>query len=135
MEDYSIQSNGRIGRMVLDAELAANNFIAAPRPQQAKAEVCTAPLHADAELGLNAGQIITCRAVAFPEFPNNCCSVVQASGDAYAVAADARSGGQDSSGRVRRILVGHSLGAACAAAEAIDHPEVRRHLTALVAMQ
>ncbi|CAL8467707.1 g7245 [Coccomyxa elongata] len=84
VEDYSIQSNGRIGRMVLDAELAANSFIAAPRPQQAKAE---------------------------------------ASGEAYAVAADARSSGQVSSGRVRRILVGHSLGAACAAAEVIDHPE------------
>ncbi len=50
------------------------------------------------------------------------------------MAADARSGGQESSGRVRRILVGHSLGAACAAAEVIDNPEVR-HLTNLVAVQ
>lgn len=37
--DYKIQSNGRIGRMVLDAELAANSLIAAPVAQPAKPEV------------------------------------------------------------------------------------------------
>jgi hypothetical protein len=40
------------------------------------------------------------------------------------VAADASSGGRDGVERVRRILIGHSLGAACAAVEVIDHPEV-----------
>ncbi len=54
-----------------------------------------------------------------------CWACMQASGDAYAVAADATSSGLEGGGRVRRILIGHSLGAACAAAEVIDHPEVR----------
>ena len=78
---------------------------------------------------------MTCQTqVHCPRFTTTCCCAVQVSGEAYAVAADARSGGQASSGRVRRILVGHSLGAACAAAEVIDHPEVC-HLTNLTAVQ
>lgn len=50
---------------------------------------------------------------------------MQAAGNAYAVAADATVAGHTSEQRVRRVLVGHSLGAACAAAEVIDHPEVQ----------
>ena len=42
--------------------------------------------------------------------------------------APKREQGGDTAGRRRHVLLGHSMGAACAAAEAIENPEVRRIL-------
>ncbi len=39
--------------------------------------------------------------------------------------ASQREQGRESQGRRRHVLLGHSMGAACAAAEAIENPEVR----------
>ena len=51
---------------------------------------------------------------------------------AAVISIDVQAGDSDRArqqgGRPRRILVGHSLGGACAVAEVIDHPEVCSHV-------
>lgn len=57
------------------------------------------------------------------------CQSLQATGGMYDVEADGSREAQlpSASGTsVKRVLIGHSLGAACAAAEFIDNPQVRQ---------
>ncbi|CAK0764500.1 hypothetical protein CVIRNUC_003164 [Coccomyxa viridis] len=76
---YTIQSNGRIGRLLLDAELSAES---SPKSDIDKASVISIDVQAgDSDRARQQGA------------------------------------------RPKRILVGHSLGGACAVAEVIDHPE------------
>ena len=127
LKDYTLERNGRFGRLLLEAELAAAAGRAEPASTPAKQRgdkvLSIFPLHAQPALVKPA--MCSCMVGCCLRSTRVLCVERAPQGQAarYDVEADA-SGGSAAAEGARRVLIGHSMGGACACAEVIEHPEV-----------
>jgi hypothetical protein len=126
LKDYTLERNGRFGRLLLEAELAAAAGHAepasTPSKQQGDKVLKDGPHACSACSGqaCNVQSMVSCCMILMPSVWD-CAPQGQAA--RYDVEADA-SGGSGAAEGARRVLIGHSMGGACACAEVIEHPEV-----------
>lgn len=152
LSGYTLDYNGRLGRHVMDAELAAAGVL---HPSEAESElgpaVKLADLHSvsdkyhdgqkEAEPALDAATLQAAAAkqasvsrhskthldspTSSLEYPGAVSDTDRRNSSSSSSSSNAESPRRDTTDvKIKRVLVGHSVGAACAAAEYINHPEV-----------
>lgn len=143
LSGYTLDYNGRLGRYVMDAELAAVGLLPQARvppgmgPAVSMAELQSvsknfqpgqkesepAPDAATLQAAAAKQAASTSTSKQQPQSPTSALDFPSSDSDTSNGGPEATSHG-DQGVRVKRVLVGHSVGAACAAAEYINHPEV-----------